>query len=41
MLLLAILGYCMLFHFKLFLAIIKNYNIWLLMIIILMAIGGY
>jgi hypothetical protein len=56
MLLLAILGYyklfhlkiiffyCRLFHFKLFLTILSNYNIWLLVVInyyFIGVIGGY
>ncbi len=52
MLLLAILGCCRLFHLKLFLFIIdyftlnyfwklKKSNIWLLVVIMLVAIGGY
>jgi len=44
MLLLAILGYYKLFHLILFLAIINNFNVWLLVILLLkllVVINGY
>jgi hypothetical protein len=41
MLLLTIIGYYRLFHLKLFLAILSNFNIWLLVLILLVAIGTY
>jgi len=41
MLLLTILSYYKLLHLKLFLSIFNDYNIWLLIVVLLMAMGTY
>jgi hypothetical protein len=41
MLLFVILNYYRLFHLKLFFTILRNYNTWLLVVILFVAIDGY